>query len=215
MGVLPTQSYREQQASWPARGQHILACFDDESIVVYQAYRPSIARYALEHGSFGGPDFSFGRMSWVKPSFLWMMYRSGWATKEGQEVVVGVRIRRAFFDRVLSLAVPSTYGASAHATREAWQSALAASNVRLQWDPDHGPSGAPRERRAIQLGLRGELLRAFATTEILELIDMTPLVTAQRPHAQRDRWGELQTPRERVYRPVDDAIAAHVGLDLA
>ena len=87
-------------------GLLILAHHDTESIVVYQAYRPAIARHALAHGAFGGAEFSFARMSWIKPNFLWMMYRCGWATKEGQEVVLGLRIRRAFFDRILNLAVP-------------------------------------------------------------------------------------------------------------
>jgi hypothetical protein len=27
------------------------------------------------------PPFKVDRMTWVKPSFLWMTYRSGWATK--------------------------------------------------------------------------------------------------------------------------------------
>ncbi|WP_458785448.1 DUF4291 family protein [Vallitalea sediminicola] len=28
-----------------------------------------------------GSSFKLNRMTWVKPSFLWMMYRSGWAKK--------------------------------------------------------------------------------------------------------------------------------------
>ncbi len=70
MNPLPTQSYVEQAARWPRAGRHILAHFDASSVIVYQAYRPSIARYAVEHGLFGGPEFSFSRMSWIKPNFL-------------------------------------------------------------------------------------------------------------------------------------------------
>jgi len=86
MPLLPTRSYLEQAKHWPSSGHHILAHFNDESIIVYQAYRPSIARHVLDHGQFGGPEFSWSRMSWIKPNFLWMMFRSGWATKPGQEV---------------------------------------------------------------------------------------------------------------------------------
>jgi hypothetical protein len=81
--------YLEQTDHWPPSGRHVLAQYDAESIFVYQAYRPSIALYAVEHQSFGGPDFSYTRMSWIKPNFLWMMYRCGWAAKAGQE-----RVRR-------------------------------------------------------------------------------------------------------------------------
>ena len=78
-----TCSYSKQTRKWPQSGRHILAQFDADSIIVYQAYRAAIARHAVEHQRFGG-DFSYSRMSWIKPNFLWMMFRSGWATKEGQ-----------------------------------------------------------------------------------------------------------------------------------
>jgi Domain of unknown function (DUF4291) len=100
------QRYTSQLHNWPLSGRHILAQFDSDSIYVYQAYRPSIARFAVEHQRFGG-EFSFSRMSWIKPNFLWMMYRSGWATKEGQEHILAVRLRRTFFDGVLRRAVGS------------------------------------------------------------------------------------------------------------
>src|SRR5215468_10342470 len=113
---LKTEPYLEQLRRWPSMGRHILAQFDDESVVVYQAYRPAIGRFAAEHGYFGGP-FSLERMSWVKPNFLWMMYRCGWGTKEGQEVVLGLRIRRAFFEGLLFQAVPSSFDEQHFSTR--------------------------------------------------------------------------------------------------
>src|SRR6185369_9587101 len=60
-----TELYSAQTARWPKTGRHILAQFDDESVVVYQAYRPAIGRFAAEHGYFGG-EFSLSRMSWIK-----------------------------------------------------------------------------------------------------------------------------------------------------
>ena len=68
--TLPTELYETQLRSWPCEGPHVLAHYDDLSIIVYQAYRPSIGRFAIEHGFLGGPDFSFSRMSWIKPNFL-------------------------------------------------------------------------------------------------------------------------------------------------
>lgn len=79
---LPTRPYADQTSEWPASGRHILAHHDAETIVVYQAYRAEIGQYVLRHGVFGG-EFSYTRTSWVKPNFLWMMYRSGWGRKEG------------------------------------------------------------------------------------------------------------------------------------
>lgn len=73
---LITETYSTQLARWPRKGQQILAQYDDSSVVVYQAYRPSIGHFAAQNGYFGG-EFSLTRMSWIKPGFLWMMYRSG------------------------------------------------------------------------------------------------------------------------------------------
>lgn len=187
-----------QERRWPVEGEHILAHFDVESIVVYQAYRPSTGRFAIENGRLGGPDFSFNRMSWIKPNFLWMMYRSGWGTKPGQEITLGLRIRRTFFDRLLRDAIMSSFDPRRHASQAEWKAAVEASDVRLQWDPDHAPDGSKLARRAVQLGLRCDALRALATTELLEVIDMTPFGEAQRAHAAGS-WSDLRMPVERVY----------------
>lgn len=195
---LDTAPHQEQKAGWPPSGEQVLAHYDEHSVIVYQAYRPSIGHWAVEHGRLGGPDFSFERMSWIKPNFLWMMYRSGWGTKEGQEVTLALRIRRAFFDALLQAAVPSSFDALRYTSRETWQAAVGSSDVRLQWDPDHAPSGAKQERRAVQLGLRGKMLAALAGPELLEVIDMSAFVASQRPLAD-DESTALQIPVERVY----------------
>src|SRR6185503_16242831 len=145
---------------WPVAGRHIMAQFNAETVVVYQAYRPAIGVFAAQHQRFGG-EFSLSRMSWIKPNFLWMMYRSGWGTKEGQEITLAVRLRRAGFDAILSQAVHSNYVAEVYGTPENWKTRLAKSPVRLQWDPDHDPRGGKLERRAIQLGLAGDVLRSY------------------------------------------------------
>lgn len=141
------------------------------------------------------------------------MYRSGWATKPGQENVLGLRISRAFFDELLATAVVSSFDEAWYPTRAAWEQAVAGSNVRLQWDPDHDPAGAPQARRALQLGLRGEPLRRFGTSELLEVIDMSPLIGEQRENAVPSGYPRLQTPAERVYVPGNDAARANVHLD--
>lgn len=197
---LPTANYLAQAAVWPDDGEHILAHHDDDTIIVYQAYRPAIGRFAIEHGRLNGPDYSLNRMSWIKPNFLWMMYRSGWGTKPGQEVILGLRLRRAFFDEVLAAAVPSSHDPLRHVDRAEWQQAVAASDVRLQWDPDHAPDGSRLPRRAVQLGLRGKTLARFADEELLEVIDMSPFVEAQRANVEGDLTA-LMTPLESVYVP--------------
>src|SRR5262249_30816852 len=137
--------------------------------------------------------FSLDRMSWIKPNFLWMMYRSGWATKEGQEVVLAVWLAREAFDQILALAVPSTYWDHRYADRAAWQAHVARSHVPVQWDRDRDPHGRRVQRRAVQLGLRGAALARYAKEWIRRIEDVTPFV--------REQHGSdaLVTPREDVY----------------
>jgi hypothetical protein len=208
---LPIEPYTSQSERWPKAGRHILAHYDEQSVLVYQAYRPEIGEYAIAHGRFGGA-FSFARMSWIKPNFLWMMYRSGWGTKEGQEVTLGLRMRRAFFDELLASAVPSSWDRMRYASEEEWSRAVSGSEVRLQWDPDHHPTGAPLERRAIQLGLRGETLRRFACEELLEVLDLRVFVEEQRRALQSRGASWIQTPREDVYRPAKEATCEQLRL---
>lgn len=207
---LHQQSYREQLERWPKRGRHILAQFDNESVVVYQAYRPAIGHFAARHGYFGG-DFSLNRMSWIKPNFLWMMYRCGWASKPGQEVVLAVRLQRSAFDEIFRQAIHSSFVPELYASREAWHAELKRSSVRLQWDPDHAPNGAKVERRAIQLGMRGGVLRSYAREWIVDIEDVTDFVAAQRSLlGDKDK---LMTPAEAVYPIADAMVTKRLGLD--
>ena len=205
---LLTQSFAEQESIWPGSGKHILAQFDDYTIVVYQAYRPSIARFAVTNGFLGG-DFSYSRMSWCKPNFLWMMYRSGWGTKENQERTLAIRLKRSFFDNVLAQAVPSSFDPSLFPDHESWATAVAGSEVRLQWDPDHGPAGTPLKRRAIQLGLRGAMLREYGGEAIVEIQDISEFVTEQRANLDSVK---LLVPVERAYQPADEKTVQRLGL---
>jgi hypothetical protein len=209
---LVTEPYLEQRQRWPGRGRHIVAQFDDESVVVYQAYRPEIGRFAAEHGLFGGA-FSLDRMSWIKPNFLWMMYRSGWGTKKGQEITLAIWLRRSAFDTLLKQAVHSTFVAEVYESQEQWKRAVAQSSVRLQWDPDHDPSGAKVERRAIQLGLRDDALARYAREWIVRIEDISAFVEQQRPHAHPAHYERLMVPREQVYPVEDPEVPTRLGVD--
>lgn len=181
-----------------------MAHFDDNTIIVYQAFNHQIADFALENQRFGGP-FSLNRMSWIKPNFLWMMFRCGWATKENQERVLAIRISRTGFDQILSHAVHSSFLASAYPDRETWQGLVANGDVRLQWDPDHDPYGSPVERRAIQLGLRRSVLRSFAADWIHSVSDITEYVRALSTYVENRDLEGLNLPSEREYPIMESA----------
>lgn len=192
-----TEPYTQQQKLWPTEGQHILAQYDKEAIIVYQAYKPSIGLFAAEYQYFGG-DFSYSRMSWIKTNFLWMMYRSGWGTKPDQGITLAIQLKRSFFDHLLEQAVISSYELSDYSTREEWKLAITQSDVRLQWDPDCSPTGEKLARKAIQLGIRGTALQEYGQNAILSIEDISAFVREQRNHI-REKFEYLKTPKERVY----------------
>ena len=195
---MKTENYNEQQKLLSKEGKHIIAHFDEKTITVYQAFRKETAEFAAANQKFGGNFYSFTRMTWIKPNFMWMMYRSGWALKPGQERILAIKLKREGFDEIVNQAVHSSFQPDIYANRETWQEAVQNLEVRLQWDPDHDPAGEKLTRKAIQLGLRGEVLQKFNNDWIVEIEDITSFVAEQREFAKRDFEG-LVVPVERVY----------------
>jgi hypothetical protein len=103
----------------------VRAAYTDQTITVYQAYAPPIADAAVRAGTFV-PPFSRDRMTWIKPSFGWMMHRSGWADKPGQEHVLAIEITRAGFEWALAHSCLSHYEPGQHDSPRAWTVAKAA-----------------------------------------------------------------------------------------
>ena len=193
---LRLENYYKQKENWPKDGKHIMAQFDNESVIVYQAYRPQIGKFAAKHQYFGGA-YKYTRMSWIKPNFLWMMYRCGWGSKEGQEVTLAIRLKRSYFDEILDNAFPSSN--YINLDNKEFTRRVKETNVRLQWDPDHDPYGNKEERRAIQLGLRNEFLEPFKGDGLLEIMDISDFVREQREHVRKQQLDKLITPLESVY----------------
>ncbi|KAL3858111.1 hypothetical protein ACJMK2_012722 [Sinanodonta woodiana] len=200
------ERFSAQVDLWPREGKHILAQFDDKSIIVYQAFNPSIAEYAVKNQRFGGSNFSFERMSWIKTNFLWMMYRCGWASKENQERVLAVRITRAGFEEILANAFTAKLQKSEGLENDKIM-------VRLQWDPDHSPTYDKLPRRAIQLGLKGEILKKYGTEWVVSISDISDFVKEQKRILDEKGPEEIKTPKERLYTLADHSISARIGLD--
>ncbi|WP_175407323.1 DUF4291 domain-containing protein [Streptomyces sp. TRM64462] len=144
------------------------------TVTVYQAYGPHIGLPAARDGRFPAV-WKRDRMTWVKPSFLWMMYRCGWATREGQETVLAVEISREGFEWALRHACLSHYAPGLHADRAAWRRELRHAPARVQWDPERDLRLQPLPYRSLQLGLSGEAAWRYADEWTVAIRDVTPL----------------------------------------
>jgi hypothetical protein len=188
----------------------VRASYTDDTITVYQAYRPEIGLAAARDGRFPAA-WKRDRMTWVKPSFLWMMYRCGWATKEGQETVLALEISRDGFEWALRRACLSHYEHGLHADQRSWQRELKRAPARVQWDPERDLRLQPLPHRSLQLGLAGEAVRLFADQWTRSISDVTPL--AHEIHRLVVK-GDLDAavsglPSERPY-PASDELLAHL-----
>ena len=155
--------------------KQIRAVYNEDTMRVYQAYPEAIAAEAVELQTFG-LHFKRGRMTWIKPSFLWMMYRCGWATKEGQERVLAIDIKRTAFDYIVKNAVLSTFHPETDGTMEEWKRMIQNSDIRCQWDPERDIWGNPLEYRSIQLGLRRQAVESYVKDWIVGIEDITDYV---------------------------------------
>jgi hypothetical protein len=97
--------------------RQIRADYDEESLIVYQAFSRGIAEEAVASGKFG-PSFSRTRMTWIKPSFRWMLYRCGFATKPGQEHVLAIHEAQALLPGERPYPLPADIAAIIGATRD-------------------------------------------------------------------------------------------------
>ena len=115
-------------------------------------------------------------MTWIKPSFLWMMYRCGWAEKENQERVLTIDIKRETFDKIVKNAIASTYTDDMDISKEEWQKLVKSSDVRIQWDPEKDIEGRNLSYRSIQLGIRNNAVKEYVNDWIMQIEDITPYV---------------------------------------
>ncbi|WP_326780000.1 DUF4291 domain-containing protein [Streptomyces longwoodensis] len=182
----------------------------DSTITVYQAYSPEIGLPAARDGRFP-TVWQRDRMTWIKPSFLWMMYRCGWGTKEGQETVLAVEISRDGFEWALEHACLSHYEHGLHADRATWKRQLKRSPARVQWDPERDLHLRPLAHRSLQLGLTGEAARRYADEWTVSITDVTSLAHTVHAHV---REGQLDAARDLMPRerpcPVSDGALAHL-----
>jgi hypothetical protein len=178
----------------------IRAVYSPTTIRVYQAYSQEIAESALRCGTFVSPPFKMGRMTWIKPSFLWMMYRAGWGFKEpGQAHILAIDISRDGFAWALTHSCASQ--PDPHLTWDEWQRLKRERPVRIQWDPERDLLSRPLARRSIQIGLSGTAVDLYVHDWIKSIAEITPLahaihdlITRGEPDAAREL-----VPQERPY----------------
>lgn len=201
------------KATVPVR--QIRADYSASSIRVYQAFSDEIADAAVERGLFVSPPFKMDRMTWIKPSFLWTMYRSGWALKDrNQKRILAIDISREGFEWALAHSCLSHFIPGVHESRGQWRSLVKLAPVRIQWDPERDIQMRALDYRSIQVGLSGDAVNRYVNEWTVQITDITPLVRSASSlieSGRLDAAAEL-LPNEREYLvPRKLALRIHVG----
>ncbi|KAJ4137607.1 hypothetical protein NW768_003195 [Fusarium equiseti] len=151
--------------------RQIRAHYNDATITVYQAYKESIAKAAIDSQKLNAsPDFKPGRMTWIKPSWAWMMYRAGYSFKDpGQSRILALRMKHEHFIGLLERGVLSSHAKKPDTGEKREKS----SDVRIQWDPERTPKLEVLPYRSIQIGIPGALSEQWANEWIAEIEDVT------------------------------------------
>ena len=179
----------------------IRAVHDKDCITFYQAFNKEIAEAAVrEQKLSASPSYKADGMTWIKPSFCWMMYRCGYSYKEAeQERVLALRIKHNHFRTMLHQACLAS---KAHKTGE---------TILVQWDPERGPRLEKLEYRSLQMGIPPSSKKEWVDEWIESIEDVTDVARKLRekldqdPKVEKTELVELGLiPYERPYAVPDD-----------
>ena len=153
-------------------------------------------------------------MTWIKPSFVWMMYRAGWAEKEGQERILAINITKEGFFTILKNSVLSHYDRKVYENREKWEEDKRNFSGRCQWDPERDTFGGALDYRAIQLGIKDEMVENYVNKWIVNIEDITPVV--RKLKKMRDEGKDIKEylPVETELPVKDSEVIKRLGIDI-
>lgn len=193
--------------------REIRAFYTNDFIRVYQAFNNSIADSAIKNKQFVCPPFKTERTTWIKPSFLWMMYRSGWATKSNQERVLAIDITYNGFEWALRHSCLSHFDKMIYENEDNWKNIRAISPVVIQWDPERDIFLNKLPQRTIQIGLLPESSKLYISKWIINISDMTEIIHEIKSLIDKQKLEEARKllPEERVY-PITTDIKEKIGV---
>lgn len=192
----------------------IRADYGRDTIVIYQSYNEQIAKSAVMNQKFSAP-FSFNRMTWIKPSFLWMMERSNYGQKSGQECTLAIHIKREAWEKALSKAVLTSPEKRVYPNPGTWEKEFKKAEVHVQWDPERNIKGNKLAYRSIQVGISRYLIEEFNNEWIVKIEDYTPLVKKILNLTKLGEYDKAKKllPIEKLY-PLPAELALTIGVSI-
>ncbi|KAF2500176.1 ATP-dependent RNA helicase DHX8 [Lophium mytilinum] len=209
----------------PTPHRQIRATYDTTAITVYQAYSSSIASAAVKYQKLSAsPDFSFTRMTWIKPSWSWMMYRSGYSYKDARQTnILALKMRHEDFEALLKTAVlahgPAPTKGQEGDEEDKLEKRKRSERVVVQWDPERSFRIGKLEHRSIQIGIPRALVERWVEEGIVGIEDVTERARALKKVVEEEKDVTNEEllergliPDERVYE-VPERLRKILGMD--
>ncbi|KAK4663518.1 hypothetical protein QC763_609090 [Podospora pseudopauciseta] len=204
--------------STPTPYKQIRALHTPRTITLYQAYNHPIASAAVSAQSLtASPLFKTTRMTWIKPSWAWMLYRSGYSFKDAnQSRILALTMSHEDFLWLLSQGVVS------HRSPEEKgdQGGKKLGGVRIQWDPERDVKMERLGYRSIQIGIPGGEVCERWVGMVKKIEDVTDKarelkrVIDERPEVTVGVLKEMGlVPEEKVFEIEDEEVRKRLGMD--
>lgn len=189
----------------------IYADYDEAGVYVYQAFKPKTVQIAAKLGTFG-KGFGFERTSWIKPSFGWVLRRTKYGTKNRMQAIAKIKLSHESFQLILNQSVQAHWDNHVFEKESEWAASLNKSDVVHQWDPERDLVGRRLDRQAIQIGIRGQIIRKYVSDFIIGVEDVSALAheIGRLNKVGSENFPEL--PLEKEY-PISDELFMRLGCE--
>jgi hypothetical protein len=134
-------------------------------------------------------------MTWIKPSWAWMLYRAGYSYKDSRQThILALKLKHETFKDLLRKAVLSHGPDVKQAKEEGKDKGV---SVRVQWDPERNVRMGKLEYRSIQIGIPGAFVKELVDGTV-EIEDVTE--RARELKSVLDEEGDTKVEQEELVR---------------
>ncbi|KAK4172673.1 hypothetical protein QBC36DRAFT_337367 [Triangularia setosa] len=155
-------------------------------------------------------------MTWIKPSWAWMLYRSGYSLKDhNQSRILALSLKHEDFLWLLS------QGITSHRSKQEKDDVKGEKlgGVRIQWDPERDVKMEKLGYRSIQIGIPGGEVCERWLGMIVKIEDVTDKarelkrVIHERPDVTVEELKKLGlVPEEKVFEIEDKDVRKRLGM---
>ncbi len=115
------------------------------------------------------------------------------------EAIAKIKLSHEAFTEIIDQSIGTHWDQEVFSTEDDWQRNLNRSDVIHQWDPERDIVGKRLDRQAIQIRIRGTVIRKYVSDYIIGVEDVSPLVHEIGRIRKSGASDYPELPEERAY----------------